>query len=401
MLFFESIKLAFQAIRVNKMRSFLTMLGIIIGISSVISIVSIGDTMRGVVADQYNSIGINRVMVYIGRVDDYRDSDYFSLDDVEKIRETFHDQIEYVDVDPYENVTITQGRNNLSASLEGVIENYSSVQNVNIVHGRMISEADVQASKDNIVIEDKTALELFGKENVVGETLRCVLYGELLEFNIIGVYHTEKTLMESLMGGGGRPLMYVPTTTIFSPYGLSFSIDLYTRDGIDTDVFQKQFIGMLARMKNREPENFVYYPVKEEMGQMDTMMAGLSSAVGAIAAISLLVGGIGIMNIMLVSVTERTREIGIRKALGARTKDVLIQFLIESAIISAAGGIIGTILGIGIVVIGGTFLGISVVVNPMIVVIAVAFSAVVGIFFGIYPARKAAKADPITALRYE
>ena len=137
------------------------------------------------------------------------------------------------------------------------------------------------------------------------------------------------------------------------------------------------------------------------MTSMDTMMGGLSAAVGGIAAISLVVGGIGIMNIMLVSVTERTREIGIRKALGARTKDIMIQFLTESAILSACGGIIGIIIGVSVVSLGGTLLGISVVIKPTVIVLAVTFSAVVGIFFGLYPASKAAKADPIDALRYE
>ena len=143
------------------------------------------------------------------------------------------------------------------------------------------------------------------------------------------------------------------------------------------------------------------YTAMEEMNSVDSVMGALSMAVGGIAAISLLVGGIGIMNIMLVSVTERTREIGIRKALGARTKDVLIQFLTESAILSACGGIIGILLGVGLVSLGGMAFGLSVVIKPGVILVAVTFSAVVGIFFGLYPASKAAKADPIDALRYE
>ena len=139
----------------------------------------------------------------------------------------------------------------------------------------------------------------------------------------------------------------------------------------------------------------------QEMNMVDSIMGGLSAAVGGIAAISLVVGGIGIMNIMLVSVTERTREIGIRKALGARTRDVMVQFLTESAILSACGGLIGVILGVSLVAAGGAALGMKVVIRPLIVVIAVGFSAVVGIFFGLYPASKAAKSDPIDALRYE
>jgi putative ABC transport system permease protein len=157
----------------------------------------------------------------------------------------------------------------------------------------------------------------------------------------------------------------------------------------------------IANLKNRNPENYTFYTVEEEQAQIDGIVGGMSIAVACIAAISLVVGGIGIMNIMLVSVTERTREIGIKKALGARTKDVLFQFLIESATLSAIGGIAGTTFGIGLVMIGGSFISIPIVVNPVSVVAAVVFAMVIGIFFGYYPARKAAKADPIEALRYE
>ena len=154
-------------------------------------------------------------------------------------------------------------------------------------------------------------------------------------------------------------------------------------------------------MKDRKPEDFRLSTVKDEMGSVSGMLGKMALAVGGIAAISLLVGGIGIMNIMLVSVTERTREIGIRKSLGARTRDVLIQFLTESAILSACGGILGTMLGGGLVTVGGMIMGIPTVIRPGVVLLAVGFSAMVGVFFGIYPASKAAKKDPIEALRYE
>ena len=157
----------------------------------------------------------------------------------------------------------------------------------------------------------------------------------------------------------------------------------------------------LGKLKGRNAGDFYTNTVADEMGSIDSMMGGLSMAVGGIAAISLIVGGIGIMNIMLVSVTERTREIGIRKALGARTRDVLIQFLTESAILSALGGIIGVVLAVTVVTAGGAAFGLPVVIRPGIIILAVSVSAVVGIFFGLYPASKAAKADPIDALRYE
>ena len=194
---------------------------------------------------------------------------------------------------------------------------------------------------------------------------------------------------------------FIPYTILTWPNDYFYALRLFARDEDKMDELYNNIKAYVAKSKDRTPEDFRLNSAKDEMGQMDSMMGGLAAAVGGIAAISLLVGGIGIMNIMLVSVTERTREIGIRKSLGARTRDIMIQFLTESAILSACGGIVGILLGGGLVMIGGALLGVQAIVKPAVVLMAVGFSAMVGIFFGMYPASKAAKKDPIEALRYE
>lgn len=209
---------------------------------------------------------------------------------------------------------------------------------------------------------------------------------------------------QALMMGGSnsdKGSAFIPYTLLTWPNDNFYQLHVYAKDDVNLDLFFSQFKSYVAKMHGRQPEDIYMYTAMQEMTSVDSMMGGLSMAVGGIAAISLLVGGIGIMNIMLVSVTERTREIGIRKALGARTRDVLIQFLTESAILSACGGIIGVIMGVGLVSLGGALLGMPVVIKPGVILVAVSFSAVVGIFFGLYPASKAAKSDPIDALRYE
>lgn len=204
-----------------------------------------------------------------------------------------------------------------------------------------------------------------------------------------------------MMGNGRTQSGFIPYTILTRPSDYFQDLNFYVKDGVDMKAFLPEIARYVAKIKGRPVSEIMTQSVVEQMGSVDTVLGGMSAAVGGIAAISLLVGGIGIMNIMMVSVTERTREIGIRKALGARTRDIMMQFLTESALMSACGGIIGIILGVGIVTIGGSAIGMVPVVKVSVIFVAVGFSALVGIFFGLYPASKAAKADPIDALRYE
>ena len=400
----ENMIMAFHAIMANKMRSFLTMLGIIIGIGSVISIVSIGDTMRGLFADLYKDAGATQAVVSIGyNVEDVRDSDYFTLDELDKIKEVFGDEISYIDSYASVNSEVLAGRTNMKFDFQGIDWNFGDVQPVTMISGRYLNKGDILGRKKNVVIEEESARKLFGTENAVGKTFRTTVYGDTDMYTVVGVYKKEMSAFQKLFSGGSGDTgsAYIPYTLLTWPNDQFYYCRLYAKEGTDMVNFMSRLTVYLGKIKNRNAEDFYTNTVANEMGSIDRLMGGLSMAVGGIAAISLLVGGIGIMNIMLVSVTERTREIGIRKALGARTRDVLIQFLTESAILSALGGIIGVLLAVSLVTAGGAALGLPVVIKPGIIILAVSFSAVVGIFFGIYPASKAAKADPIDALRYE
>ncbi|MEG2732990.1 MAG: ABC transporter permease [Clostridium sp.] len=403
----ENMKMAFSALKANKMRSFLTMLGIIIGIGSVISIVSIGDTMRSMFSSLYKDIGITQTFVSIGYwVDDNRESDNFTMEDLERIKEVFGDKVTYIDSGANSTSDAIAGRSKLKFNLTGVAHNYQTVQSVDILYGRYLNQGDIKGRKQNAVIDVEGARKLYGTENVVGRTFRTSVYGDMQEYTVVGVYEKKISAIQKLMMGvtGDTGAAFIPWTILTKPnesfyYCHFFADERMSQSELQT--FNDDFLTYVAKLKGREKKDYFIQSASSEMGQVDSMMAGLSLAVGGIAAISLLVGGIGIMNIMLVSVTERTREIGIRKALGARTRDVLIQFLTESAILSACGGMIGVLLGGGIVSLIGAVIGMPAVIRADIIILAVTFSAVVGIFFGLYPASKAAKSDPIDALRYE
>ena len=405
----ENMKMALSSLRANKLRSILTMLGIIIGIGSVISIVSIGDTMRKMFSDLYKNAGVTQAAIMINPYmdqEEIRDSDFFTMDDLEKVKEVFGDRLDYIDNMSSGSLDIKNGLNRLKTNVEGVDTAYQKLQPVQILNGRYISKSDVAERRAVIMISESTAMKLYGTVNVTGKSFRSDLLGENREFSIIGVYRKDiSPIQKLLMGSDDKNGEGIVPWTLLSPQSSTFSVIRYYGKTGMSDLEMKQLNTELkayfSKAKNRQPSDWYISSIQDEMKQVDGVMGRISAAVGGIAAISLLVGGIGIMNIMLVSVTERTREIGIRKALGASTGDILVQFLTESALLSALGGLIGVLLAMGLVSLGATAFGLSVVIRPGIILIAVVFSAIVGIFFGIYPANKAAKEDPIVALRYE
>lgn len=399
----ENISMAFHAIRANKMRSFLTMLGIIIGIGAVIAIAAVGDSMRNMFTDAYKDVGLNRAVVMVSwQVDTFRMSDQFTRAEMDRIKDIYSDRIEYIDSNATERTEAINGRRKVSYEFQGVDYNYTDVQPTNIIYGRFLNEADVKGAANHVVLEDKGAIKLFGTADCVGRTFRMTIKKSTQEYKVVGVYHKDLSPMVAMMMGKGQTQSgFIPDTVLTKSNDTFQAVNLYSRPGTNMRQLMIDMKQYVAKLKGRPESEIMAQSAVEQMGTMDAQLGAMSAAVGGIAAISLLVGGIGIMNIMMVSVTERTREIGIRKALGARTKDIMIQFLTESALMSACGGIIGVILGLSLVKVGGILLQMTVVVNPGVVILAVGFSALVGIFFGLYPASKAAKADPIEALRFE
>ena len=384
------------------MRSALTMLGIIIGISSVIAIVSIGDSMKGVMDDIYKDIGKNRANLYVGNIEDFRSTDFFYIEDAEVLKERFGDKITYIAPSESVRSDVTMGKKVVKLNMVCIDAGYDKVQHIKMLYGRMINQNDMDRKSKVIVLEENAALKLFNKENVTGKTVRVKINDNLEDMLVVGVYKNEDSPIVSLMQGQKvYEDSYIPYTAAFPSDYAFYMLDVFVGSNYSVNSVGNEITSYIAGLKNRQAENYQFYTVEEDQESLNSIVSGMSVAVAAIAAISLLVGGIGIMNIMLVSVTERTREIGIKKALGARTKDVLFQFLIESATLSAIGGIVGTLSGIGLVMLGGSLISLPIVVNPSSIVVAVSFSMIIGVFFGYYPAKKAAKSDPIESLRYE
>lgn len=406
--FWEYVKMALMNIRSNKGRSILTMLGIIIGISSVIMVISIGNGVSSEINNELNKIAGGQLAFYSD--DSNPDSDESITFDTDTFTE-IEEKIDHVKgVSPqYQTYGSALGpKGDFTAYLYGGTEALQYVYSDPIIKGRYFTRADYEAANRVCIIRESSAIALFGTTDVIGNTFDVDVWGSTVEMTVIGV--RKDTAMSGMMS----MLMYfddvemeLPITTMGSSFGYyveDFSLFYVFTDGPEYATKAAAEIMQLLRTKYRVPpdsNSIQMQDFNDQMSSITQVISYITVFVVFVAAISLLVGGIGVMNIMLVSVTERTREIGIRKSLGARTRSIMLQFLSESAIITMIGGIIGIIIG----VLGAngvcSLMGFRASVSPVTVIVTTLFSSSVGIFFGIYPAKKAAKMSPIDALRHE
>lgn len=400
----EYVKMALMNIKSNKGRSILTMLGIIIGISSVIMIISIGNGISAQISGELDQLAGGQIYLY-SETTEQADAVAFTDEDFELIM----DKVPHVKA-----VTPQYGMYGTAFSKKGEFSAYATAGNEGleyanndpIIKGKYFTKADCEAGNKVCVIRESGAIALFGTTDVIGKTFETTLYDQTIELRIVGIRQDSASTLMNMVGYYDTVEYEMPITTFCIGFGFwleDFSDFLIVSDGAEyaNDVASASVRLMENRHDVRGKGVIQLQNFNDSMNQITSILDYITIFVVFVAAISLLVGGIGVMNIMLVSVTERTREIGIRKALGARTGSIMMQFLSESAIITLLGGIIGIILGAsGAYLICGV-IGFQAQVLPSTVIMASLFSSAVGIFFGIYPAKRAAKLSPIEALRHE
>ncbi|HBQ86020.1 MAG TPA: ABC transporter permease [Syntrophomonas sp.] len=389
--FLESIRVALESIRSNMMRSILTTVGIVIGIAAVIAIVAIGQGGKATLMQEMEKIGSNLFAVYPDwRKDEPTTGKEFALEDVRKIKEQVP-QIKYMAAYAGSYESIRGGKKTKSARITGTEGDHAFLQSLEMLEGRFFSKSD--ESRRVAAIDEALAEELFGRKDVLGE--RVVVNGN--SFAICGVIKDKGSFLM-----GESKYLYIPIRAWLDMYpdGVIDSLQGSTYNGAEVETAMDQTIKILER-RHRAKDLYAGETLAQQMEMASKVTSVLTLIIGAIAGISLLVGGIGVMNIMLVSVTERTREIGLRMALGARRRDIMTQFLIEAVMLCVIGGVIGMILGVG-----GAYLIAKLAKWPPLVswatiLLAFAFSAGIGIIFGLLPASKASNLDPIEALRHD
>lgn len=405
MKFTECLKSAVKNVFSNKMRTFLTMLGIIIGISSVIMIVSIGNGSQAAIAEEFESFNTGRLTVSLVGSRDIETRDLLTMDDYEMLQGV--EGIQYLAPVYSGNnavIKLMDPKETNTASITGTTADYRYINNETVLFGRYISDNDIEMKNQVAVIQDTTALKVFGEssETVIGEKISVKTWKGTNKFTVIGI--TENSNAEAVLSASDEypDEVTVPITT---------AMKVFTSNRINNlqmtpeEVSQKETVkeAVLAALSDFHSNTDKYY-IQDTTDMVDSINSILSYVtlfIGFVAAISLLVGGIGVMNIMMVTVTERTREIGIRKAIGAKNKDIRIQFLMEAMILTGSGGLLGLLFGWGGALAVGHFVDIAPVMSLNAICGAVSISMAIGIIFGVTPANKAALLDPIEALRFE
>lgn len=397
----NALLLAIREIRRNVMRSFLTMLGIVIGVAAVITMVTIGSGATASVTAQVASLGSNVLQLRVGQrgFGLAASAPAFKHEDVEAILREINDVAVVAPSSSYPTTTIF-GNANWNSTVTGTDNAFFQAGNWTLKDGRLFSDSELRTGGAVCVLGATVRRELFGGQEPVGERIRL----EKLSCQIIGTLEAKG---QSTMGRDQDDIVIVPLRTFQRRISGNQEISLITlsaREGVSTTKVQRDVERLMRERRHigkGEEDNFRVMDMKEIASRLTGITQVLTAMLGAVASVSLLVGGIGIMNIMLVSVTERTREIGIRLAIGALEREVLMQFMVEAVVLSSLGGLIGIILALTASSVLADVLKVPFVLDLNIVLLSFLFAAVVGIVFGYFPARKAARMDPIEALRHE
>ena len=385
----ESIRIAWNGLIGNKIRSLLTMLGVIIGVGAVITLIAVGQGVTKQVSSEIEGLGTNLIVITgmrnLGGVLESSDVELLKkAETIAKVAPSISQS----------DSTVKWGTSSMEATVEGTNQDYPDVRNFHIIEGSFITEADVDKRKKVAVIGQNIVEEFFTGVNPIGEQI--TLNGQ--RYTVIGVMEPKGEVMGQDLDNN----VFIPISSAERLFGTTRLRTIYVQ-AASSEMAQSAVTDVNNIYENKfgKPDLVRVTSQDQLLGTMDSMSATLTMMLGAIAGISLLVGGIGIMNIMLVSVTERTREIGIRKSIGARRVDILAQFLVESIILGISGGILGIIIGTIAAKAVSSSLGWATVISLWSIVLSFSFALMVGVFFGIYPALKASKLDPIVALRHE
>lgn len=402
--FFESLNIAFSSIFSNRLRSFLTMLGVVIGVASIVSLISVGQGAGESVTSSIRGLGSNLLFIMPGQ-ETSRGGPPMGMGSVQTLvyedSKAITDSISNIKALSPEvagSYSVVFENNSTSTSIVGTNPEYETVRNVELASGRFITSEDISGVR-KVAVLGSTVLENLGSADLIGKRILI----NRIPFTVVGI------MVEKGQAGfiNQDDQIIIPITTAI--YRLSGSANLRSiniavdseenMSNVQADV--ERLLRQRHRLREDEPNDFMIRNQTDILGTLSSIMGIFTVLLGGIASISLLVGGIGIMNIMLVSVTERTREIGIRKALGAKKRDILLQFLIEAVVLSGFGGILGLVFGMGGSKLISNFGGFTTAYSPATLLLAFSFSVIIGVFFGVLPANKAARLDPIEALRYE